>query len=318
MRVLITGISGFIGSHLAEYLNSNLNQPQLYGLIRLRSSLANLKKISGQVKCYTADLMEFSSLLSPLDEIRPDLIFHLAGQTAPSFSWSLPARTVEVNLVGTINLLEAIKELRLNPRVVIAGAGEAYGLSSADELPMKENSQFRPLSPFGVSKAAQDLLGFQYFKSHNLRIVRARLFSTIGPRLPEYYFISSLAKQIAEIEKKKKDPILYAGNLENKRDYTDVRDLVRALWLVAEKGEDGEAYNLGSGQAWFGNEILKILLGMTRAKIVVETEEKRFRPADPPILLADINRLVKLTGWKPQINLKQSLLDVLNYWREEI
>ena len=318
MRVLITGISGFIGSHLAEYLNSNLNQPQLYGLIRLRSSLANLKKISGQVKYYTADLMEFSSLLSPLDEIRPDLIFHLAGQTAPSFSWSLPARTVEVNLVGTINLLEAIKELRLNPRVVIAGAGEAYGLSSADELPMKENSQFRPLSPFGVSKAAQDLLGFQYFKSHNLRIVRARLFSTIGPRLPEYYFISSLAKQIAEIEKKKKDPILYAGNLENKRDYTDVRDLVRALWLVAEKGEDGEAYNLGSGQAWFGNEILKILLGMTRAKIVVETEEKRFRPADPPILLADINRLVKLTGWKPQINLKQSLLDVLNYWREEI
>ena len=318
MRVLITGISGFIGSHLAEYVNSNLNQPQLYGLIRPHSSLANLKKVSGQVKYYTADLLEFPSLLSPLDEIRPDFIFHLAGRGAPSFSSSLPARTVEVNLVGTINLLEAIRELHLNPRIVIASSGEAYGLAFADELPMKESSLFRPLNPFGVSKAAQDMLGFQYFKSYNLKIIRARLFSLVGPRQPEYCFISGLAKQIAEIEKKKKDPILYAGNLENKRDYTDVRDLVRALWLIAEKGEEGEAYNLGSGQAWFGKEILKTLLGMTRAKIVVETEEKRLRPADPPILLADINRLVKLTGWKPQINLKQSLLDVLNYWREEI
>ncbi|HRD01540.1 MAG TPA: GDP-mannose 4,6-dehydratase [Candidatus Saccharicenans sp.] len=318
MRILITGISGFIGSHLAEYINSNLKQNELYGLIRPRSSLANLKKVSGQVRYYTADLMEFTSLLSPLDEIRPDLIFHLAGQGAPSFSWSLPAGIMEVNLVGTINLLEALRELRLNPRVIIAGAGEAYGLASADELPMKESSHFRPLNPFGVSKAAQDMLGFQYFKSYNLKIIRVRPFSTIGPRQPEYCFTSGLAKQIAEIEKKKKDPILYAGNLENKRDYTDVRDLVRALWQVAEKGEEGEAYNLGSGQAWFGNEILKILLGMTRAKIVIETEEKRLRPADPPILLADINRLVKLTGWKPQINLKQSLLDVLNYWREEI
>ncbi len=318
MRILVTGVSGFIGSHLAEYINSNLKQNELYGLIRPRSSLANLQKLSGQVKFYTGDLMEFHSLLAPLDEIRPDLVFHLAGQGAPSFSWSLPASIMEVNLVGTINLLEALRELRLNPRVIIAGAGEAYGLAFADELPMKESSHFRPLNPFGVSKAAQDMLGFQYFKSYNLKIIRARLFSTVGPRQPEYYFISSLAKQIAEIEKKKKDPILYAGNLENKRDYTDVRDLVRALWLVAEKGEDGEAYNLGSGQAWFGQEILKTILSMTRAKILVETEEKRFRPADPPILLADINRLVKLTAWKPQINLKQSLLDILNYWRDEI
>jgi len=196
---------------------------------------------------------------------------------------------VEVNLVGTINLLEAIRELHLNPRIVIASSGEAYGLAFADELPMKESSLFRPLNPFGVSKAAQDMLGFQYFKSHNLKIIRARLFSIVRPRQPEYFFVSGLAKQIAEIEKKKKDPILYAGNLENKRDYTDVRDLVAGLSGVGgpEKGEDGEAYNLGSGQAWFGQEILKTLLSMTRAKILVETEEKRLRPADPPILLAE-------------------------------
>jgi GDP-4-dehydro-6-deoxy-D-mannose reductase len=316
MRVLITGISGFIGSHLTEYICSSLQNIEIYGLVRPRTSLQNLSKVLDKVKLYEGDLKDFISVLNVLAEIRPDRIFHLAGQSAVRSSWNLPAETFSVNVLGTINLLEALRELRLNPRILIAGAGEAYGLAFSDELPMKETSLFRPLNPFGVSKAAQDMLGFQYFKSYELKVIRGRLFGSIGPRQPEYYFTSSLAKQIAEIEKKKKTPILHVGNLESKRDYCDVRDLVRALWLISEKGDDGEVYNLGSGQSWAGNEILKTMLGMTRAKIVVEVEEKRLRPSDPPILLADITRLIKLTGWKPQINLKQSLLDLLNYWRQ--
>ncbi|MCI4445280.1 MAG: GDP-mannose 4,6-dehydratase [Candidatus Aminicenantes bacterium] len=318
MRVLITGISGFIGSHLADYICSNIQNVELYGFIRPRTSLQNLARVADKIKLYEGDLKDFTSLLYVLAETSPERIFHLAGQNSISSSWNIPGETLAVNTLGTVNLLEALRELRLNPKIIMAGAGEAYGLAFSDELPMKETALFRPLNPFGVSKAAQDMLGFQYFKSYGLKIIRARLFSAIGPRQPEYYFASSLAKQIAEIEKKKKEPILYAGNLENKRDYTDVRDAVRGLWLISEKGEEGEAYNLGSGQAWFGHEILKILLGMTRSKIVLQTEEKRLRPSDPPILLADISRMIKLTGWKPQINLKQSLLDLLNYWREKV
>lgn len=316
MRILITGINGFIGSHLAEYMAHHLQQTEIFGLTRPKSSLLNLNKVIDKVRLVEGDLGEFSSTMNILADIRPDRIFHLAGMSAVNSSWNLPATTLSVNVLGTINILESLKELRYNPLTIIASACEVYGLAYSDELPIKETSPFRPLNPFGVSKAAQDLLGFQYYKSYGLRIIRTRLFNSIGPRQPDYYFVSGIAKQIAEIEKKRRNPVVYVGNLENKRDYTDVRDLVRALWLVSEKAEAGEVYNLGSGQAWSGNEILKMLLSMTRAKLVVENDEKRIIPAEAPILLADINKLVKLTGWKPQISLKQSVLDVLNYWRE--
>lgn len=315
MRILITGISGFVGSHLAEYLANNLQQVEIFGLRRPRSSLENLKTISDQIHLLEGDIRDFPSLLNVLYTVRPELIFHLAGQSAIDYSFTMPAETFATNLVGTLNLLEAIKETKLNPQIILASAGEAYGLTYTDELPMKETSPLRPLSPFGVSKASQDLLGFQYGKSYGLKIIRVRIFNSIGPRQPVYYFVSSLAKQIAEIEKKKKRPVLDVVHLESKRDYTDVRDLVRALWLISEKGELGEAYNLGSGQAWSGNELLKIILGMTRTKLVVQQDEQKFHPSEPSILLADISKLVKLTGWKPQISFKQSMLDLLNYWR---
>jgi GDP-4-dehydro-6-deoxy-D-mannose reductase len=316
MRILITGINGFIGSHLAEYLAHNLQQVEIFGLRRLRASLENLKKVVDKINLLEGDIRDFPSLINVLYNVRPDRIFHLAGQSAIDHSFTMPAETFCTNLLGTVNLLEAIKETKLNPQIILASAGEAYGLTYTDELPMKENSPLRPLSPFGVSKACQDLLGFQYYKTYGLKIIRVRIFNSIGPRQPDYYFVSSLAKQIAEIEKKKKNPVLAVGNLENKRDYTDVRDLVRALWLVSEKSEPGEALNLGSGQAWSGQELLKLIMAMTRTKLVVQTDEKKLHQSEPAILLADISRLVKLTGWKPQINLKQSMLDLLNYWRE--
>jgi GDP-4-dehydro-6-deoxy-D-mannose reductase len=315
MRILITGINGFVGSHLAEYLANNLQQIEIFGLRRPRACLDNLKKLIDQIHLLEGDIRDFPSLLNVLYTVRPELIFHLAGQSAINHSFTMPAETFATNFIGTFNLLEAIKETKLHPQIILASAGEAYGLTYADELPMKEISPLRPLSPFGVSKASQDLLGFQYGKSYGLKIIRIRIFNAIGPRQPDYYFVSSLAKQIAEIESKKKKPVLDVGYLESKRDYTDVRDLVRAMWLISEKGEAGEVYNLGSGQAWSGNELLKLILGMTRTKLVVQKDEQKLHLSEPAILLADISKLVKLTAWKPQISFKQSLLDLLNYWR---
>lgn len=318
MRVLVTGISGFIGSHLAEYLTQALPNVELFGLVRPRACVTTLKKVVDRIKVVEADVRDQASVLKALSEIRPERIFHLAGQSAVEASFRVPAETFSINALGTVNLLEALLELQINPVVLIASSAEVYGLAYADELPLKETAAFRPLSPYGVSKATQDLLGFQYYKSYGLKVIRARIFNTLGPRQPVYYQASSLARQIAEIEKKKREPVLKVGNLETKKDYTDIRDLVRALWLISEKSEPGEVLNLGSGQAWSGNEILKLMLGMTRAKLVLETEDKKSTWPEPPILLADISRLVRLTGWKPQISLKQSVLDLINYWREQV
>lgn len=319
MRILITGISGFLGSHLTDFIRSSLQNVEINGLVRPGFPSGRILAQSEKLHLHHGDLLDLSSLIKVLEESRPDLIFHLAGFSSSSFSFRLPATAIQTNVQGTLNLLQAVMECRLNPTIIIASCGEIYGLTYSDELPIKETAVFRPLSPLAVSKAAQDFLGFQYFRSHGLKIIRARLFDLLGPRQPDFCVISGLARQVAEIEKKKIPPVLKVPNPEAKRDYTDVRDIVRALWLVSEKGEPGEVYNLGSGLAWSRNELVKMIVGMTRAKIVVNPEETQgIKLCEPPILLADITRLVKLTGWKPQINLKQSLLDLLNYWRDVI
>lgn len=317
MRILITGLKGFVGRHLTDFIRSNIQNAEIHGLIRPCSLSEHFLTSSEILRVYFGDLLDITSLIKTLEECQPDRIFHLAGFSYTNFSSRLPALAIQTNILGTLNLLEAIIECRLNPTIIIASCGEIYGLAYSDELPLKETSNLRPLSPLAVSKAGQDLLGFQYYKARGLKVIRARLFDLVGPRQPEFSFISGLARQIAEIEKKKIPPVLKVPNPEAKRDYTDVRDMVKALWMVSEKGQPGEVYNLGSGLAWSRNDLVKMMVGMTRAKIVINFEENHsVKSVEPPILLADITRLVKLTGWKPQINLKQSLLDLLNYWRE--
>jgi len=316
MRILITGASGFVAGHLIEYISQVVSPVEISGLVRPGSCYSQTKKLTERIRVVEGDVRDLRSLLQVLTDFRPDRIFHLASLSSTDSSHNMACAFMDTNVMGTVNLLEALRELKLQPRVLVATSAEAYGLLYSDELPVKETAVFRPLSPFAVSKAAQDLLGFQYFKCYGLPIVRARIFSPVGPGQPPHYQISSLAWQIAEIEKKKREPLIKVANLENKRDYLDVRDLVRALWLILEKSEPGEVYNVGSGQAWSGHEILKLMQGLTRAKMVIETEDPKSRFPEPPILLADITRLVKLTGWKPQLNLKQSILDLLNYWRE--
>jgi len=316
MKVLITGITGFAGSHLADYILDNLPDAQVFGIIRWRSRMENILHIEDRIHLIEADLKDMSSLKKCLAEVQPDRIFHLAAQSFVPTSWICPAETFAINAIGQINLFEAILSLGISPKIQIAGSSEEYGLVNSNEVPMKETNPLRPLSPYAVSKVAQDLLGWQYFKSYGLKVVRTRGFNHTGPRRGEVFICSNFAKQIIEIEKKKREPIIYVGNLEAKRDFTDVRDMARAYWLSLEKGEEGEVYNLGTGKTYSIQEILDMLLAISKVDVKIEIDPDRLRPSDVPILLSDSSKFRQLTGWEPQIPFSQSLQDLLDYWRE--
>jgi len=318
MRVLITGITGFAGSHLAEYILAHHPDDEVYGTVRWRSRMENVLHIQDKIELCEADLKDMVSLQACLAHIRPDRIFHLAAQSFVPTSWKCPAETFAINAIGEVNLFEAVLSLKLSPRIHVAGSSEEYGHVNPAEIPMKETNPLRPLSPYAVSKVAQDLLGYQYHKSYGLRVVRTRGFNHTGPRRGEVFVTSSFAKQIAEIEKKRREPVIHVGNLEAKRDFSDVRDIVRAYWLCLEKGEDGEVYNIGSGVSRTMREVLDILLSLSQVKVRVEVDPKRLRPSDVPILLSDSSKFVALTGWKPEIPFKQTLSDLLDYWRERV
>lgn len=318
MRVLITGITGFAGSHLADYILAQHSDVEVFGTIRWRSRRENITHIEDKIGLFHADLKDIVSVKKCLAEIKPDWIFHLAAQSFVPFSWNCPAETFTINSVGEINLFEAALSLKLSPKIHIAGSSEEYGLVLPEELPMKETSPLRPLSPYAVSKVAQDLLAWQYFKSYGLKTVRTRGFNHTGPRRGEVFICSNFARQIAEIEKGKRDAVIQVGNLEAKRDFTDVRDIVRAYWLCLEKGEEGEVYNVGTGKAYPMKEVLDMLLSMSKVNVKIEVDPNRLRPSDVPILISDCSKFVSLTGWKPEIPFQKSLEDLLNYWRERV
>ena len=318
MRVLITGITGFAGSHLAEYILTHHPEVEVYGLIRWRSRRENIVHIEDKITLVEGDLKDIVSLKKMLANVKPDWIFHLAAQSFVPTSWKCPAETFSINAIGQINLFEAILDLGLSPKIQIAGSSEEYGLVYENEIPMKETNPLRPLSPYAVSKVAQDLLAFQYWKSYGLRTVRTRGFNHTGPRRGEVFICSNFARQIAEIEKEKRDPVILVGNLEAKRDFTDVRDIVRAYWLSLEKGEEGEVYNIGTGRAYAMQDILDMLISLSQVKVEVKVDPERLRPSDVPILLSDSSKFRQLTGWEPRIPLRQSLEDLLNYWRARV
>ncbi len=315
MRVLITGITGFAGSHLAEHILNHYPGVEVFGIVRWRSRMENVAHLKEQVELCEADLKDLVSVQECLAHVKPDRIFHLAAQSFVPTSWKCPAETFMINVIGEVNLFEAVRGLKLSPRIQIAGSSEEYGLVLPDEIPMKETNPLRPLSPYAVSKVAQDLLAFQYFKSYGMDIVRTRGFNHTGPRRGEVFVTSNFAKQIVEIEKGLRDPVIYVGNLEARRDFTDVRDMVEAYWLSLEKGEAGEVYNIGSGVARTMKEVLDTLLALCRVKVRVEVDPKRLRPSDVPILLSDSSKFVARTGWKPKIPFEQTLRDLLEYWR---
>jgi GDP-4-dehydro-6-deoxy-D-mannose reductase len=318
MRVLITGITGFAGSHLAEYILAEHPGVEVFGLVRWRSRMENILGILDKVVLKEGDLKDVVSLRAVLDQVRPDRIFHLAAQSFVPSSWKLPAETFAINAIGEIHLFEAALSLKLQPRIQIAGSSEEYGMVYPDEVPMKETNPLRPLSPYAVSKVAQDLLAYQYFKSYGLHTIRTRGFNHTGPRRGDVFVTSNFAKQVAEIEKGKREPVVRVGNLEAKRDFSDVRDVVRAYWLAVEKGEPGDVYNIGTGRAYAMKEVLDTLLALSKVKVRVEVDPDRLRPSDVPILLSDCSKFRRLTGWEARIPFTKTMADLLDYWRARV
>ncbi|MBI2251435.1 MAG: GDP-mannose 4,6-dehydratase [Armatimonadetes bacterium] len=316
MRVLITGITGFVGSYLAEYFLENYPKNKIYGTLRWRSRLENIEHIKRKINLIECDLKDANSVSKMIEEVVPDYIFHLAAQSFVPTSWHAPTDTLTTNIVSQINIFEAVKKIDNHTKIQIAGSSEEYGLVLENELPIKETNPLRPLSPYGVSKVAQDLLGYQYFMSYKMSIVRTRAFNHTGPRRGEVFVESNFARQIVEIEKGYQEPIIKVGNLEAKRDYTDVRDIVRAYHLALEKGESGEIYNICSGKAYKINEVLELLLSHTKIKIKIQEDPDRFRPSDVPVLLGDNSKFKKKTKWTATINFEQTLKDILAYWRK--
>lgn len=316
MRILITGVTGFVGSHLAEYCLSLGHE--VAGTYRWRSRDENLEIVTGKIALWDADLRDATGIRKVISEFRPERIFHLAAQSYVHASWSSPAETMTTNVLSQVNLFEVVREEGLDCRIQIAGSSEEYGMVYPDETPIKETNPLRPLSPYAVSKVAQDLLGYQYHQSFGMHIVRTRAFNHSGARRGSVFAESNFAKQIAEIEKGAREPVILHGNLDAYRDYTDVRDVVRAYVLSVEKCEPGEVYNIGSGSAWRIGDMLDTLIDFSTAAVAKREDPSRSRPSDVPRLECDSTKFRKATGWKPEIPFEQTLKDLLDYWRGRV
>ena len=313
-RVLVTGVTGFAGSHLVDYMLTR-NDCEIFGIQRWRSPMENVEHFKEKITLVECDLRDASSTRDTLERMRPDWIFHLAAQSFVPTSWSAPTESLTTNVLGELNIFEAVRRIGLQCRIQIACSSEEYGMVNADELPIKETNPLRPLSPYAVSKVAQDLLAYQYWMSWKVDSVRTRGFNHEGPRRGPVFVASDFAKQIADIEKGLKPAVLHVGNLEARRDFTDVRDMVRGYWLALEKCEPGEVYNLCSGKAYSIQQVLDLLLGMTKTRIEVRQDRMRLRPSDVPVLLGDRTKFTKATGWEPVIPFEQTLQDMLDFWR---
>ncbi len=317
IRVLITGVTGFVGGHLAELCQS-MPDLEVFGTVRWRSALSDISHLEG-TRLIEVELTDASAVQAALQEVRPDRIFHFAGQSSVPASLEAPLHTLQANIAAQLNLFEGMRSAGLDStRFLVPGSVEEYGPVRVEELPIDEDQPFRPISPYGVSKVAQDLLGWQYHYTYGLHVVRTRAFHQAGPRRPSNFVPSQFAKDLAEIEAGLRDPVLTVGNLDVVRDYTDIRDMVRAYWLALEMGEAGEVYNLGSGNGTRIRDMLDSLLGMTAIEVEVKVDPHLARASDAPVLICDPSRFFQATGWRPEIDLGETLHDTLNEWREAV
>ncbi len=313
-KILITGASGFTGGYLSEHLLSQ-NKFEIFGTYHSEESFLN-SPVKEKIQFKKINLTDPQSVFDLVSDLKPDYVFHLAAASAPSESFKDPLKTFNTNVAGEINILEALqKNNLLRSKILIISSCEVYGYVRPDDLPVNETTELRPASPYAVSKVTQDYLGLQYYLAYKLQCIRARPFNHIGPRQSAKFVVSDFSRQIAQIEKGEKEPVMYVGNLEAKRDFTDVRDMVKAYAILIEKGIPGEVYNIGSGISYSAKDILDILLERSRCKISVKIDPTKMRPSDMPDIICDNKKFTKLTGWKPEIPLRQTLSDTLDYWR---
>jgi len=315
VRALITGIAGFAGYTLAQYL---LDKPdvEIHGVIHRHDW--RIRALLGRLHLHKGDLRNPSWIDEVIQQVQPDVLLHLAAWSDVGGSWSQPWVAYELNIHCQLNLLEAVRRFAPACRVLVVGSNEVYGRVRPADLPVDEETPFRPNSPYGVSKIAQDMMGYQYWGNYGLSIVRVRSFNNIGPGQADDFVASAFARQIAEIEAGLQEPVLRVGNLEAVRDFTDVRDVVAAYWLAAQRGQTGAVYNVGTGQGHTIQSILDKLLEMSDVSIRVEQDPARLRPSDVPVMVCDNRRLVDATGWQPRIELRRTLQDVLDAWRRDV
>ena len=320
-KVLITGITGFVGSHIADYcLDKGL---KIFGFKRYHlSNMKNVLHIENHIEWYDCDMMDFKAVSKAINEIRPDTIFHMAAQSFVSPSWDQPHLYMDANYKMTVNLFEGCLQNDINPRILIPGSGEEFGEIHENEIPIKESTIMRPVNPYAVTKIAQDLIGYVYFRSYNLNIVRVRAFNHEGPRRDKVFGIPWYAYQIAKIENGLQEPVLKVGHIDDKRNFTHVRDMVNAYWEAIEHCDPGELYLIGSenmDDIHTFREALETLIRMSVVPgIKYEIDQKYVRLTQVPLLICDSSKFYKKTGWKPTIGFEKILSDTLDYWRYQV
>lgn len=317
LKALITGVTGFAGSHLADLLIADGNF-EVWGLRRWRSRLENVAHLEGRLRLLEGDITDARSMAETIGAARPDYIFHLAAQSFVPASWREPDATLTTNIRGQLNLLEAVRTAHLPCRIQIAGSSEEYGLAHPHELPITEDSPLRPLSPYAVSKVAQDNLAYQYGRSYGLDIVRTRGFNHTGPRRGELFVCSNFARQVAEVEAGLRAPMIEVGNLDARRDFTDVRDTVRGYLLALQKGQAGDVYNICSGEDIRIGDVLELLCAMAKVKVEIREDPDRLRPSDVPVLRGSAAKFRAVTGWEPRIPFARTMVDLLDWWRNRL
>lgn len=307
-KALVIGASGFVGTYLIDHL---LNKKGwcVYATKMVHESISNKS-----VLVYNLNILDKDSILCLLKQINPDYIFNLAAQSSVSLSWKNPELTVDVNIKGCIHILEAIRSLEKKPRMLLIGSGEEYGYISSKNVPVNESTPPVPCNIYSATKLCQNIIGKLYADAYNLDIIMVRAFNHIGPGQSPIFVISDFCKQIAEVKKGLREPILKVGNLDAKRDFTDVRDVVNAYSLLIEHGIKGETYNIGSGNAVSIRDILNRLITISQTHVTVVMDPAKIRPIDIPIIEADISKIAQLFHWERQFSLDKTLEDTLNYW----
>lgn len=311
-RVLITGVGGFAGYHLVNLLRE---KHELFGFDHKPVTAI---EYLGRVTYRSMDINDKQAVVDFVKEAKPQYIFHLAALSSVAQSWEAPESTYKVNIFGELNLFAAALALKVKPRILVACSSQEYGHVKSENMPIKEEYSLVPDSPYAASKVCQDIIGLQYSLGYHLPVVRSRSFNHTGPAQTEAFVCSDFAKQIAEIEAGAREPKIMVGNLDAKRDFSDVRDVVRAYWMLAETGAAGEAYNVCSGRAYSAGEILEKLLALSDKKISFAVDPTKNRPSDIPILVGDNRKISADVGWQPAISIDETLADLLDWWRAKL
>lgn len=310
-KALIIGGAGFVGKHLARQLHQ---EGYAVSVTKLPFESPDLPFAD---TC-DLDILDAEAVRELLQKLQPDCLFHLAAQASAAVSWQKPALTVDINVKGAVNVLEAVRLLEVRPRVLLIGSSEEYGRVTEAECPITEAQEVRPGNIYAATKVCQEMIGRLYAEAYGMDVMATRSFNHVGPGQLPIFVVSDFCRQVALIEAGRQEPVIRVGNLAAKRDFTDVRDVVRAYVLLMEKGQRGESYNVGTGRALSVQELLDAILRLSTAEIRVERDEKRFRPLDAPLNVADVSKLRAATGWEPRIDIGDTLRDTLDHWRTNI